>query len=106
MIIQTSMSGKGVITHDDQTVSGIRFNTLASAGDVSYIKVTGDAIPVEAWRIRVQGTQVTQAAVDAIIAAQPLSELAAIKEDIKQAKQALKADIALVAVDVKSLLAR
>lgn len=106
MIIQTLMSGKGFITHADQTVSGLKFNTLASVGDITYIKVTGDAIPVEAWRARVQGTQITQAAVDAIIAARPLSELAAIKEDIKQARQVLKTDIALVAVDVKSLLGR
>jgi len=103
MIVQTAMSGKGLITHEDQTRDGLRFNVLVSVGETSYINVTGDA---RAWMERVKGVEVSQAEVDTIIAAQPLSDLAQIRADIASLRTTIKADVALVAVDVKAAIAK
>jgi len=106
MIVLTTMSGKGFITHEDQTKDELRFSVLASVGDISYVKVTGDSMPVLAWMNRVKGVEVTQTDVDVIIAAQPPSELAQIRADIAALGTTLKADVGLVAVDVKAVIAK
>jgi len=102
MIIKTDMSGKGFITHEDQTVLGLKFRVLAIDGITTYVDVTGDA---REWVERVKGVEVTQSVVDAVIAAQLPDELTQIRNSIESLKMALKADIGFVAVDIKTVLA-
>jgi hypothetical protein len=106
MIIKTAMSGKGFITHEDQTKDGLRFNTLVATDAVTYINVTGDASATNEWMKRVQGVEVTQTEVDSVIETQPLSDLAQIRADISALGTTIKADMGLVAVDVKAAIAK
>lgn len=69
--ISTQQNGKEFITHDDQEIDGLRFEIVVSQDVTHYVKVTGEDDKVTAWQIRVNGTEVSESQVQAIIDSLP-----------------------------------
>ena len=77
------------ITHDDQGVGGLSFNIMVSDSDFDYVKITGGETESNAWILRVNGTETTLVAIEAIIAALPnpnadIAELQTLVADLAE----------------------
>ena len=104
--IMTSQSGKGFITHDDQEKDGLSFSVKVSIDGVSYVMVSGEEVKINAWKVRVEGTETTQAAVQVIIDSLPLSDIEQIGLRVENVIKVLeeKSILTKTEVDAKEII--
>jgi hypothetical protein len=76
------------ITHEDQEVHGLRFFVLYEEnnldGNLAYVRVTGEEVTIETWKSRVNGIEITEQELQALLASiiPPLFSVSADKLSI------------------------